>query len=83
MRTTLLNYFTEIKVVGREAFTHQTFFNENIDNDLYTILATSYGLSIPQIEKPKLTPSEKLFNHISRNELNRGLGGYDHGLTQT
>ena len=43
-------YFSDVRMVGKDTLSIPNLKNRTIPNELYTILATSYGLSVPQIE---------------------------------
>ena len=55
--------------------------NHNIEDELFTILATSYGLSIPLENEIILTPIEKVFNHLEASDSDQNDYGYRHGLS--
>lgn len=80
MQTSLLT-FRDIKLINKNLLNIPFVKNHNIDNKLYTILATSYGLCIPLEDEIALTPIEKVFNHIEAPETEKWDYGYDHGLS--
>jgi hypothetical protein len=80
MQTSLLT-FTDIKLINKNLLNIPFLTNQNIDERLFIILATSYGLSIPLENEIVLTPIEKVFNHIVASESNNWDYGYDHGLS--
>tara|TARA_R110001606_G_scaffold381232_2_gene542321 strand:+ start:1028 stop:2656 length:1629 start_codon:yes stop_codon:yes gene_type:complete len=80
MRTALLN-FTDQKLISKNLLNIPFVNNHNIDDELFTILATSYGLSIPLENEIVLTPIEKVFNHIAAPDLDQNDYGYKHGLS--
>ncbi|HBZ25642.1 MAG TPA: hypothetical protein DEO54_05300 [Rikenellaceae bacterium] len=55
--------------------------NTFIDEKLYTILATSYGLSIPMENEIELTPIEDVFLHLKECKPQKRELDYEHGLT--
>ena len=55
--------------------------NRNLEDKLYTILATSYGLCIPLENDIVLTPIQNMFDHIQKNDHNKREHNYEHGLT--
>jgi hypothetical protein len=61
-----------------------TLLNKDVNEHLWPILATSYGLSIPQLDDVvRVTPVESVFDHIAT-DGNKYVGGeYEHGLTST
>jgi hypothetical protein len=81
MQTSLLS-FRDIKLINRSLLNIPFVRNQNINDMLYTILATSYGLSIPLENEIVLTPIEKIFNHIEAPEIDKWNDfKYDHGLS--
>jgi hypothetical protein len=80
MQTTLLN-FTDIKLISKSLLNIPFIINQNIEDKLFTILATSYGLSIPLENEIVLTPIEKVFNHLDAPETTDFDYKYDHGLS--
>lgn len=81
MQTTLLN-FNDIKLVNGNLLNIPFIKNQHIDEILYTILATSYGLSIPLENDIIITPIEKVFDHIEAPKTDKGGHyDYDHGLS--
>lgn len=60
-----LSSFTDVSVINKSLLSIPYLKNKNIPNELFTILSTSYGLSIPiQEAELKMTPLFKLFEHI-------------------
>lgn len=80
MRTSVLN-FTDKKLINKNLLNIPTILNQNIEEKLFTILATSYGLSIPMENEIFLTPIEEVFNHLEVPETERWDYGYEHGLS--
>jgi hypothetical protein len=78
---TSLQSFRDIKLINKNLLNIPYVRNQNIDDRLYTILATSYGLSIPLENEIVLTPIENVFNHIEAPESDKWDYGYDHGLS--
>lgn len=68
-------------VLDKHLLTIPTDSRKNIDETLYTILATSYGLSIPLENDIKLTPVENMFDHLQIDEVQLKEYNYEHGLT--
>ena len=80
MQTSLLT-FRDIKLINKNLLNIPFVRNQNINEKLYTILATSYGLSIPMEDEIVITPIEDVFNHIVAPESDKWDYKYDHGLT--
>ena len=80
MQTPLLT-FKDVKLINRNLLNIPFVRNKNINDKLYTILATSFGLSIPIENEIVLTPIEDVFNHIVAPESDAWNYTYDHGLT--
>ncbi|AVR44785.1 hypothetical protein C7S20_05615 [Christiangramia fulva] len=79
MRTSILG-FTDLKVINKNFLNIPYLLNKNISNELYPIFSTAYGLSIPMIDELKLTPVEKIFEHLPKNVPNNN-NDYIHGLS--
>lgn len=60
-------YFSDIRKVNKDTLSIPNLKNRDIPIDFYSILATSYGLSVPQIEEPKMVELNQLFEMIGRN----------------
>lgn len=85
MRIPLCN-FTDIRLITRDMLNVSYLSNKNIDNSLFTILATSYGLSIQMENEMEMTPIENVFDHLPRvekdnNKKSSWLSDYEHGLS--
>ena len=80
MRTSVLN-FTDKKLINKNLLNIPSILNKDIDEKIFTILATSYGLSIPMENEIYLTPMEKVFNHLEAYETDVQHHGFEHGLT--
>lgn len=80
MRTSLLN-FTDIKIINKNLLNIPGIKNRRIDQELFAILATSYGLSIPLENEIVITPIEQVFNHIVAQEQSQSNYSYEHGLS--
>ncbi|MDO8930709.1 MAG: hypothetical protein Q7W54_17180, partial [Bacteroidota bacterium] len=59
--------------------------NNNIDASLFTILATSYGLSIQLLENEiHLTPIKNVFDHLPQKVVTNASDWHnEHGLADT
>ena len=80
MRISVLN-FTDKKLINENLLNIPTILNQNIEEKLFAILATSYGLSIPLENEICLTPIEKVFSHLVAQESKQKDYGYEHGLS--
>ncbi len=80
---TSFSYFTDLKLINKNLLNIPFVLNQNIDDDLYTILATSFGLSIPLENDVVLTPIEKVFNHIIDPDVHKNDYNYEHGMSDT
>jgi len=78
---TKISYFSDIKIIDKNLLNIPFIINQSIDKELFTILATSYGLSIPLENDFKLTPIEQVFNHIITSDSNEKDYSYEHGLS--
>ncbi|HCY41234.1 MAG TPA: hypothetical protein DHV48_07760 [Prolixibacteraceae bacterium] len=80
MRTSVLN-FTDIKTINKNLLNIPAIKNRGINQELFAILATSYGLSIPLENEIVLTSIEQVFNHIVAQEQSQSSFSYEHGLS--
>ncbi len=85
MRTTLHN-FTDIRLITKDLLNIPYIKNKNLDESMFTILATSYGLSIQMENEIKITPIENVFDHLVREKPENFKEGswlqdYDHWLS--
>lgn len=80
MRIPLSN-FSELRLIDKNLLNIRSVRNRNIDDRLFTILATSYGLSIQKENEISLTPIENVFNHMVAPKSGEWDYKYDHGLT--
>lgn len=86
--TTTLRNFTDVRMITKEMLNIPYIMNRNIDDSMYTILATSYGLSIPMEEKElKLTDIEHVFDVLISERVENGKQkskpDYDYGILDT
>jgi hypothetical protein len=75
--------FSDAKRISKESLSISTLKSDIQDDNLFSILSTSYGLSIPLEEDENeiiLTDVSTLFDHIDTDKNDQG-SGYDHGLT--
>ncbi|MDP2338283.1 MAG: hypothetical protein Q8N05_17910 [Bacteroidota bacterium] len=59
-----LHYFTDVRLINKDLLSIPYVKNKNIDTSLFTILATSYGLSIQLENEIQMTPIEKVFDPL-------------------
>ncbi len=78
---TKVSNFSDIKLIDKNLLNIPLIPNKSIDEELFTILATSYGLSIPLENDIVLTPIEQVFNHIITLDSNENDYSYEHGLS--
>lgn len=77
-------YFNNIRLIKRNTLNIQNLRNQNITENIFTILATAYGLSIPQIDYPEMTPLTTFFQEIGKqiqDSVEKHNDTYIHGLT--
>ncbi|MCQ2127527.1 MAG: hypothetical protein MJZ06_08865 [Bacteroidaceae bacterium] len=60
-------YFTDERLVDKNTLNIPNLKTRITKDDYFTILATAYGLSVPQFEEPKMTDLSKLFANIAIN----------------
>jgi hypothetical protein len=79
-----LSTFRDVQHLNRRMIGIDTLLNKDVNEHLWPILATSYGLSIPQLDDVvRVTPVGSVFDHIAT-DGNKYVGGeYEHGLTST
>ncbi len=77
-----IHVFSEPMSVSKDLLSLKFVREKNISDEELSILSVAYGLSIPQIKEPDMTPLALLFNniHISNNGLS-SEDTYEHGLT--
>jgi len=73
--------FSDINIINKNLLNIPFVVNSNIDDTIYPILSTSYGLSIPLEEEIKLTAIEDVFNHIVTDSFESDKYKFEHGLT--
>jgi len=78
--------FTDCYLIDKDMLNIQQIKNKDISNELYTILATSYGLSIPLTKPLAMTKLDDMFKHL-RNINSDNTRGYnqheEYGLLDT
>ena len=87
MRISLRN-FTDLRLITKNLLNIPYIKNKNIDDSMFTILATSYGLSIQMENEIEMTPIENVFDHLPRVEKENStksswISDYEHGLSDT
>lgn len=79
-----LNNFSDINLIDKDLLNIPYIKNENINARLFTILATSYGLSIQLEEEMEMTKIEEVFNHLPEKEKGESNDWRkEHGLSDT
>jgi hypothetical protein len=72
--------FSDTLRISKESLSISTLKSDIQDDNLFSILSTSYGLSIPLENEINLTDVSNLFDHIDTDINDQGTE-YDHGLT--
>ena len=75
-------YFTDIQLINKDVLSITNVKNSNFPDLYYTILATSYGLSIQLENEIELTDINFVFSHLktNKNELKNINDHEEHGL---
>ncbi|NPD47574.1 MULTISPECIES: hypothetical protein [unclassified Lentimicrobium] len=73
--------FSDVNIINKNLLNIPFVVNTNIDDTIYPILSTSYGLSIPLEEEIQLTEIEDVFNHIVSGDSDINKYKFEHGLT--
>lgn len=76
-----IHIFTEPLSLCQELLSVKNVTNKNVTDEELSILAVAYGLSIPRMKEPEMTPLEDLFNHMTIEEKQRQYTGYEHGIS--
>lgn len=63
------SFFSDIRLVDKTTLSIPNLKNRSISDEHYTILATSYGLSVPQFEEPVMKDLSQLFKIIETNAI--------------
>lgn len=83
MRIPLTN-FTDVRLINKGLLSIPYISNKYIDESLFTILATSYGLSIQLESEIKNTPIEKIFDHLPKKQKETLIQDHtEHGMSDT
>lgn len=75
--------FNDIKLVDRALLDVPILVNRTLESSHFTILANSFGLSIPLEDEIRITPLENVFHHLVQSEGNTAGNDYIHGLSDT
>jgi hypothetical protein len=73
--------FSDSMKINQEMLSITTLKSEIQDDNMFSILSTAYGLSIPLENEIELTDINEVFNHIISVDDEKSDSGYDHGLT--
>ena len=77
-----IHVFSEPISVSKDLLSLKNVSDRRITDDELSILSVAYGLSIPQVKEPEMTPLEQLFSHIHLEKSTRAnTNGYEHGLS--
>jgi len=79
-----MHMFTDPMSMSKDFISLKNITNKNLSDEELTILSVSYGLSVPQMKEPEMTPLSKLFDHIKFDDVNRNTtnyGMYEHGIS--
>lgn len=73
--------FSDLKKISQEMLSITTLKSVINDENMFSILATAYGLSIPIENETSFIEIKNIFDHIISNNDEKSDSGYDHGLT--
>lgn len=78
-----VHMFSEPVSVSKDLLSLRNVSDKRISDDELSILSVAYGLAIPQVREPIMTPLKQLFSHIHLRSSVRSsrTGSYEHGLT--
>lgn len=76
-----LHMFREPLSVSKDLLSLSNVTDKNISDAELSILAVAYGLSIPQLREPIMTPLDDLFAHIRIQKESARQSDYEHGLS--
>ena len=74
-----IHVFTDAMSMSHDFIALKNITNKELTENELSILSVSYGLSVPQMREPEMTPLAKLFAHIkmaSEDHVN-----YEHGIS--
>lgn len=61
------HFFSDKRLINKDTLNIPNLLNRGLDPVMYTILATSYGLSIPMIEEIKTIDARQLWKTVAKN----------------
>jgi hypothetical protein len=74
--------FSDLMRINQEMLSITTLKSEIIDDNMFSILATAYGLSIPIENETSFIEIKNIFDHIvGGGNKDSSSNGYDHGLS--
>ena len=73
--------FSDAKRINQEMLSITNLLSKIQDDNMFSILSTAYGLSIPLENEIILTDIKDVFNHIKSADDEKTSTEYDHGLT--
>ena len=77
-----VHVFSEPVSVSKDLLSLKNVTEKRISDVELSILSVAYGLSIPQVREPVMTPLQQLFSHIYiHQERAERSTGYEHGLS--
>ena len=79
-----IHRFTEPVSVSKDLLSLRNVSDKRISDEELSILSVAYGLSIPQVREPVMTPLKQLFKHIlirTEHSPRTRSSSYEHGLT--
>lgn len=71
--------FTDPMSMSKDFVSLKNITNKDLTDEELSILSVSYGLSVPQMREPEMTPLAKLFEHIRMESDDRTQ--YEHGIS--
>lgn len=77
-----VHMFSEPVSVSKDLLSLKNVTEKRISDVELSILSVAYGLSIPQVREPEMTPLKQLFSHIHIHQTRASRPtGYEHGLS--
>lgn len=74
-----MHVFTDPMSMSKDFVAIKNITNKDLTDSELSILSVAYGLAVPQMREPQMTPLNKLFEHIQMESSNSG--NYEHGIT--
>jgi len=74
-----LQLFSDVRQITKDSLRIPNIANKDIKDEEFPILAIAYGLSIPRLDMPNMTPLSRMFDGIQINE--QKSESYIHGFT--